>query len=715
MNLLRILIFVIITSVTAQAIEWQEVDVPKSANIYYITQKGDDIILCGNGIKVSNDGGKSFQYSNDINDMIVEGDTLSKNSIANSMAYISDKGNFIVIPSIGNILYSTNKGKSWEVSNLSSDLSYTKFFQDENGLYLAHEFGLYCSKNQGKTWTNVYMLEPYGSYFESYYYKDSKIYLRYSEYDSLGQKVYIYNTDSQTKDSSISNLFAGNLFSSGDTVFAYLNAYQDYDSLFKSTNGGITWEYSLDMEKNIFEQLESESDSIDIHKVKASSEVIWVTYSSYNNEEMEYPKYAVSKDNGYHFAEYEYDINQNPFGVYTQVIDNKLYGWNAVYSIYDTQTDSFINLNYSFPITKSYRTIEKKECALSVGLGGEALIHWDKINNAWKTNHISDMGEYLISMQGHIFKSVSNENGRELQIIYKDLLDTLIPGQFFVTDIRTFENGSTLLLLDIKQSYKYNAILVDKENVIALKDSVHFNFDYCLQDNSYSYITDEDDHPVIHKGNLDTNTEDSVAITEVTESYLWIREFSCQKDKNIFRTRNNLYTSTDGGNTVHSIENSNILSQMNEIMVHDNKFYALSNLGFFRSIDGITWENLLADKFDGNVGVINYEFDPEGYIFAYTTMGTFKSAEPVSVAEDNSNIDTPNISINIYPNPSSDVLSFDFNGQVDNAEVLDLNGKTINCPQSSNSLDISNLSSGAYFLKVTSNGKTFYRQFVKAE
>lgn len=71
----------------------------------------------------------------------------------------------------------------------------------------------------------------------------------------------------------------------------------------------------------------------------------------------------------------------------------------------------------------------------------------------------------------------------------------------------------------------------------------------------------------------------------------------------------------------------------------------------------------------------------------------------------------------VYPNPVRNSLNFSLpnNLQVSRAEVFDLLGKSVQVGNSvlNNSLDVSSLTSGVYFVKITADGKTSVRKFIK--
>ncbi len=73
--------------------------------------------------------------------------------------------------------------------------------------------------------------------------------------------------------------------------------------------------------------------------------------------------------------------------------------------------------------------------------------------------------------------------------------------------------------------------------------------------------------------------------------------------------------------------------------------------------------------------------------------------------------------IDLYPNPSTNNLNIEFNfGLIQRIEITDLSGKlvkTLSCNNSKLEIDISNLSSGIYFLNGISDQRVFRKKFVK--
>jgi hypothetical protein len=79
-------------------------------------------------------------------------------------------------------------------------------------------------------------------------------------------------------------------------------------------------------------------------------------------------------------------------------------------------------------------------------------------------------------------------------------------------------------------------------------------------------------------------------------------------------------------------------------------------------------------------------------------------------------IDETLSSVSIFPNPVTDILNINTSSSLTNrvATVFDINGKRVlNTKLESNSLNVSTLQSGIYFLRLETNGKSIKRKFIK--
>jgi len=74
--------------------------------------------------------------------------------------------------------------------------------------------------------------------------------------------------------------------------------------------------------------------------------------------------------------------------------------------------------------------------------------------------------------------------------------------------------------------------------------------------------------------------------------------------------------------------------------------------------------------------------------------------------------DNTNISFSIYPNPVQDILNLESQQPIERVKIYNLQGQLI-MEKYTNSIDVSNLTTGLYFVQVTVNGKTITKKFIK--
>mgnify|MGYP003310329779 CR=1 FL=1 len=108
------------------------------------------------------------------------------------------------------------------------------------------------------------------------------------------------------------------------------------------------------------------------------------------------------------------------------------------------------------------------------------------------------------------------------------------------------------------------------------------------------------------------------------------------------------------------------------------------------SLDGYSWEDVAPYGFDGAVWMI----------------GCTTGDEP------NTGINTvSDASISVYPNPTSDLLTITAEG-LKEVNILDVNGRVV-MTANTNTVDMSNLSNGVYFVSVVTNNGVSTRSIVK--
>lgn len=112
-----------------------------------------------------------------------------------------------------------------------------------------------------------------------------------------------------------------------------------------------------------------------------------------------------------------------------------------------------------------------------------------------------------------------------------------------------------------------------------------------------------------------------------------------------------------------------------------------------------------------------FAFD-NAYLVTLTVFGDCSSITFTdSVAIIITNIENISLSnINVYPNPANEILNINTNYVIDNVVITDITGKiieNISLNTQQNSINISDLENGIYFVKITSNNNVFVKQFVK--
>jgi hypothetical protein len=68
--------------------------------------------------------------------------------------------------------------------------------------------------------------------------------------------------------------------------------------------------------------------------------------------------------------------------------------------------------------------------------------------------------------------------------------------------------------------------------------------------------------------------------------------------------------------------------------------------------------------------------------------------------------------ISIYPNPTESELNIEVNSQINSIQIIDISGKAILFPPTTK-IEISNLPSGIYFVRITTKNQTYVRKVVK--
>lgn len=175
-----------------------------------------------------------------------------------------------------------------------------------------------------------------------------------------------------------------------------------------------------------------------------------------------------------------------------------------------------------------------------------------------------------------------------------------------------------------------------------------------------------------------------------TNTNNWIKINTVGTDSNINGIGARVEIQTPSGKQIRDVRSGEGFEFMSTLNTH-------FGIGSETSIDNITiyWPS----------GIIDYIANP-----AINTTHNIVEGSALSV------IDETLTDISIYPNPVEDVLQIKTSADVTNkiATVFDVNGKRLSSTKlKTNTLDVSNLASGIYFLRIESDGKTIKRKFIK--
>jgi hypothetical protein len=69
--------------------------------------------------------------------------------------------------------------------------------------------------------------------------------------------------------------------------------------------------------------------------------------------------------------------------------------------------------------------------------------------------------------------------------------------------------------------------------------------------------------------------------------------------------------------------------------------------------------------------------------------------------------------LQVYPNPTKDLVNFNFNKQIDQIEVYDLSGKTVLRKSNSETINLENLEDGLYLIRISSDENSKMIKIVK--
>jgi hypothetical protein len=147
-----------------------------------------------------------------------------------------------------------------------------------------------------------------------------------------------------------------------------------------------------------------------------------------------------------------------------------------------------------------------------------------------------------------------------------------------------------------------------------------------------------------------------------------------------------------------------------DFKLHSQNIYLKTNKLLLRSHDGKYWENILEGT--SKAKIIDFEFDPAGYAYVYTTNGAFISK--VSMEDSGKAWDEDEIDLEFTINNDNRSVQIVTSNRIKTVEASELKQelKLI----ANNAYDISTLENENYFLRIEfGDGKVAYKQLVLAD
>jgi photosystem II stability/assembly factor-like uncharacterized protein len=185
-------------------------------------------------------------------------------------------------------------------------------------------------------------------------------------------------------------------------------------------------------------------------------------------------------------------------------------------------------------------------------------------------------------------------------------------------------------------------------------------------------------------------------------------------------TSNNFYTTTNGGVSWSAVSTSASSYRLLSYIPNTSTIVATSSAtgdsGSSYSINnGVSYMDIDSGDQRGVSAFINPSTGwCAGFNSSSTIGGIFKYSGP---ALSNIDFNSNSLFVSIYPNPARDILNFTTtdNTSINNVSILDISGKVVLNSNNfnSNSVDISKLQSGVYFVKFSSDEKSIVKKFIK--
>ncbi len=379
-----------------------------------------------------------------------------------------------------------------------------------------------------------------------------------------------------------------------------------------------------------------------------------------------------------------------------KVIENNLYLLPSALSVLNKSSGVFEKLMYPFNTMTRYvetasRTLIKTDAKHEPLWIRQGELEWEfphNIKNAW----IKNIGSYYKYNYSRL-QYVSDYEDKTLIDSYIYLMNGYIDKNDYFEARIAYSMASTREILFDGVQILYNEE-VDYESIVYADSQTLYGFK----------VTDDKKYQLVRFNFLTETEEELGKYVHANDSG---KVFIDVQDQNLLIShRDGIEFSKDAGASWMQVVADNY-SLIISPKVYNHDIYIQNGKALLRSTDGNSWENLLEGT--SQALIYSFEFDSKNRILVYTSNGAFRSKEPVSVEESNEFI--ANIDINIYPNPTSDIINIESKESISNIELYNLSGELLS-KQNGLTIDAANLSNGTYFIKMQVGEKSIYKQFV---
>ncbi len=714
---------------SSAAVEWEEIKCDVKAEPTAFFQSGDTIYIGNYGIAKSTDGGKSFKHLN----KVLDGDKvrdLQNIGLPVYSFYITEQGTVLAFVRNYGILYLEENDSIWHLSDCFGvkfdRIDQLQFFEMKNEIYfinlntnyipasylgLQQKIFLYKSENEGKTWETIdYKANLLNQLFDIKILEDKNLLAICGTKNNYIHTVAYFNPVNKSYESVYTNnLGLERIVFIEDKLYSIS---EEEKMLYVSEDYGKNWEKSF--------SLLGKNDSLDyilnhnyskfgLSRHKSSLIIslgfIDIYFSEYNTT-------TFKSDNG--GASWQLIDMNNPasaknYSLY-EILNNSSYSIIADKhnsNIYTVNKKNIGRNTLSASINR-YRKLENSEI---ISADEELYIRkefkWDVLNLPYQFYLNFDGSAYLINNDSlYYFDSF-------LEIINTKDIDLLTQSSGY--NLSDIELNSIQSYWDSYFSTSRNAILKDEYSNLLFYKNKHIQHipkstvnikanksgDYialCRADYSNLQLIAGNYHS--KKTRLISNKKN--------KNFNYLNSFEFNDSVIAYDDDNGIQISRDFGKTWYLFLESK--NKEWEFKIHKQALYLKHINTLLRSHDCKYWENILEGT--SKARIIDFEFDPDGHAYVYTTNGAFISKEPTEDSGKAWNEDDIDLEFKLSSNKN--LVEITSKDNIKNVRISDLDRELQQI--SDYTYDISNLDTANYFIRIEfEDGKVVYKQLALEE